>query len=194
MLGHPREALQLATAGRHGLTRAYSPACAADLWALAARAHASLGESREAAHAIAQSEASFEKVHRDDEPEWARFIDTAYLAGEWANAFGDIARPAESTRFARLSATEAHTQNRARRGALSQATLARAALTSGKLDLDIAVYNANRALNLAVTVTSSRCTDAITDLRARLQPFHTMALARDFDERARLALAAPRQT
>jgi len=69
MLGHPREALQLATAGRHGLTRAYSPACAADLWALAARAHASLGEFREAAHAIAQSEAAFEKVHRDDEPE-----------------------------------------------------------------------------------------------------------------------------
>ncbi|MGH3867093.1 MAG: hypothetical protein ACRDQ4_13310 [Pseudonocardiaceae bacterium] len=68
-LGHPREALQLAIAGRHGLSRAYSPACAADLWAMQARAHAALGESREAAHAIAQSEAAFEKVHRDDEPE-----------------------------------------------------------------------------------------------------------------------------
>jgi hypothetical protein len=194
MLGHPREALQLATVGRHGLTRAYSLACAADLWALQSRAHASLGEPREAAHAIAESEAAFERVRRDDEPEWARFIDTAYLTGEWANAFGDIARPAESTRFARLSATEAHTQKRARRGTLSHATLARAALTNGHLDLDTAVHNAHRALDLALTVTSSRCTHAITDLRTRLQPFHTMTLARDFDERARLTLATTHQT
>jgi hypothetical protein len=193
MLGHPREALQLATAGRHGLSRAYSPACAADLWALAARAHASLGESGQAAHAVAESEAAFERMHRDDEPEWARFIDTAYLAGEWANAFGDIARPVESTRFARRSAAEARHQKRARRGALSQATLARAALTSGTVDLDAAVHNANRALDLAITVTSSRCTLAIADLRARIRPFHTVALARDFDERARLALAATHQ-
>jgi hypothetical protein len=82
MLGHPKEALHLATAGRHGLTRAYSPACAADLWALQARAHGALGESREAAHAVAESEAAFERIERDNEPEWARFIDPAYLAGE----------------------------------------------------------------------------------------------------------------
>ncbi|MGH3901787.1 MAG: hypothetical protein ACRDTA_26735 [Pseudonocardiaceae bacterium] len=194
MLGHPHEALQLVTAGRHGLARAYSPACAADLWALAARAHATLGESREAAHAVAQSEAAFAHVQRDDEPEWARFIDTAYLAGEWANAFGDITRPVESIRFARRSVAEARNQKRARRGALSQTALARAALTSGNVDLDAAVHNANRALDLAVTVKSSRCTEAITDLRARIQPFHTITAARDFDERARLALAAIRQT
>ncbi|MGH3867092.1 MAG: hypothetical protein ACRDQ4_13305 [Pseudonocardiaceae bacterium] len=48
------------------------------------------------------------------------------------------------------------------------------------------MHNANRALDLAVTVTSFRCTHAITDLRARLQPFHTVSAARDFDERARL--------
>jgi hypothetical protein len=162
-------------------------------WAQA-RAHAVLGESREAAHAVAESEAAFDRVHRDDEPEWARFIDIACLAGEWANAFGDIARPAESTRFARRSAAEARHQNRARRGALSQVALARATLTSGNLDLDTAVHHANRALELAITVTSSRCTHAITDLRTRLQPFHTVALARDFDERAHLALAATRQT
>jgi hypothetical protein len=193
MLGHPHEALQLATTGRHGLRRAYSPACAADLWALQARAHAALRESGEAARAVAQSEAAFASIQRDDEPEWARFIDTAYLAGEWANAFGDITRPLESTRFARRSAAEARNQNRARRGALSQAALARAALTSGHVDLDVAVHNAHQALDLTLTVKSSRCTNAITDLRTRIQPFHTVAAARDFDERARLALAASHQ-
>jgi len=190
MLGHPQEALQLATAGRHGLTRAYSPACAADLWALQARAHGALGESREAAHAVAESERAFERIERDNEPEWARFIDPAYLAGEWANAFGDITRPIESTRFARRSAAEARHQKRARRGALSQTALARAARTSGQVDLDVAVHHAHRALDLTLTVKSSRCATAVSDLRARLQPFHTVTTARDFDERARLALAA----
>ncbi|MGH3924546.1 MAG: hypothetical protein ACRDTT_17085 [Pseudonocardiaceae bacterium] len=135
-----------------------------------------LGESREAAHAVAQSETAFGRIQRDDEPEWARFIDTAYLAGEWANAFVDIARPVESTHFARYSAAEARNQNRARRGALSQAALARAALTNGHVDLDEAVHNANRALDLAVTVKSSRCTEAITELRVRIQPFHAVAI------------------
>ncbi len=193
LLGHPREALQLALAGRHGLTRAYSPACAADLWALQARAHGALGEAREAAHAVAQSETAFGRIQREDEPEWARFIDPAYLAGEWANAFGDIARPLESTRFARRSAIEARTQNRARRGALSHAALARAALTHGHIDLDTALHHAHQALDLTVTVKSSRCTAAITDLRASIQPFRTVPTARDFDEQARLALAASHQ-
>lgn len=44
MLGYPREALQLAITGRHGLARAYNPACAARLFTLQARAHAALGE------------------------------------------------------------------------------------------------------------------------------------------------------
>jgi hypothetical protein len=178
------------TAGRHGLTRAYSPACAADLWALQARAHGALGESREAAHAVTESEMAFERIERDNEPEWARFIDSAYLAGEWANAFGDITRPIESTRFARRSAAEARHQKRARRGALSQTALARAALTSGHVDLDAAIHHAHRALDLTLTVKSSRCTTAVSDLRTRIQPFHTVTAARDFDERARLALAA----
>lgn len=192
MLGHPREALQLALAGRHGLTRAYSPACAADLWALQARAHGALGQSREAAHAVAKSERAFERIERDNEPEWARFIDPAYLAGEWANAFGDITRPIESTRFARRSAAEARHQKRARRGALSHIALARAALTSGHVDLDVALHHAHRALDLTLTVKSSRCTTAVSDLRARIQPFHTVTAARDFDERACLALATNR--
>jgi hypothetical protein len=55
------------------------------------------------------------------------------------------------------------------------------------------VNHASRALDLALTVKSSRCTTAIHDLRTRIQPFRTMSAARDFDERARLALAASHQ-
>lgn len=44
-------------------------------------------------------------------------------------------------------------------------------LARGNVDLETAVHNANRALDPAVTVKSSRCTEAITDLRDRIQPF-----------------------
>jgi len=99
MLGYPREALQLATTGRHGLSRAYSPACASRLFALQAGAHAALGDTTAAVRAVVESERAFEHIDTDAEPEWARFIDNAYLSGEWANTFADLQRPVESTRF-----------------------------------------------------------------------------------------------
>lgn len=186
MLGYPREALQLATTGRHGLVRASSPACAADLWALQARAHAALGDAKAAAHAVVESERVFERVDAGAEPEWARFIDDAYLPGEWANTFGDLARPAESTKFARRSISAAARQNRARRGALSQAALARAALV--RRDLEAALGAAHRAVDLSTTVESSRCLAAVRDLRSRISLYRTVTAAREFDDRAQEVL------
>jgi hypothetical protein len=141
MLGYPREALQLAITGRHGLARGYSPACAARLLALQARAHAALGEIKQAAHAVVESEHAFEHVDAGAEPEWARFIDDAYLSGEYAKTFGDLGRPVESTRFARHSIATARTQRRARSEAFSQTALAHAALA--RKDLETAVRAAH---------------------------------------------------
>ena len=69
MLGYPRETLQLAITGRHGLARAHSPACAVRLLALQARAHAALGEIKQAAHAVVKSEHALEHVDTGAEPE-----------------------------------------------------------------------------------------------------------------------------
>jgi hypothetical protein len=77
----------------------------------------------------------------------------------------------------------------ARRGALSRAALSRAALAGRDIDLDVAVHNAEQALDLAVTVKSSRCAEAVADLRARIRPFHGVTAAREFDDRALIALA-----
>lgn len=186
MLGYPREALQLATTGRHGLTRAYSPACAARLLALQARAHAALGDSKAAVHAVSESERAFERVDVAAEPEWARFIDSATLASVWADTFVDLGHPVEATRFARRSISSAASQNRARCGALSQAMLARAALI--RRDLDAALHAAHRAVDLSTTVQSSRCVAAVRDLQSRISPYRTIASARDFNDRAHEAL------
>jgi hypothetical protein len=66
---------------------------------------------------------------------------------------------------------------------LSQATLARAALT--RRDLDAALLAAHRAVELSTTVQSSLCVAAIQDLRSRISPYRAIASARNFDDRAR---------
>ncbi|MGH3908966.1 MAG: hypothetical protein ACRDTE_33020, partial [Pseudonocardiaceae bacterium] len=180
MLDFPREALQLATAGRHGLSRAYSPACASRLWALQAGSHAALGDSAGAVHAVIESERAFDSIDADAEPEWARFIDGPYLSGEWASVFAGIQRPVESIRFARRSIAEASQHGRVRREVFSQVALGRAGLAHR--DLDVALRAARRAVDLSTTVHSSRCLDAVRDLRSRLSPYRSVAQAREFDD------------
>jgi hypothetical protein len=119
MMNHPREALRLATTGRHGLTKAYSAACASRLLALEAGAHAALGDATAASRAVAESERAFESINAETEPEWARFIDSAYLSGEWANTFASLHQSAETTRCARRSIAEASQHRRARREVFS---------------------------------------------------------------------------
>ncbi|MGH3938988.1 MAG: hypothetical protein ACRDTG_10195 [Pseudonocardiaceae bacterium] len=183
LLGYPREALQLAITGRHGLTRGSSPACAARLFALQAGAHAALGDAKAAVSSVIESEHAFERINPDTEPEWARFYDEVHLSGKWSDAFVVLQRPVEATRFARRSISAAADQNRARREALSQATLARAALI--RKDLEAALRAAHRAVDLSTTGQSSRCIAAVRDLRPRISPYRAITSAREFDDRAR---------
>jgi len=100
----------------------------------------------------------------DDEPEWARLIDAAYLNGEYAHVFRDLRQPQEAATFAALSAQEAERQHRARRGSLAHATLARAALLDR--DLELAAAEATTTVELAAKVRSSRSIEAVHELRA----------------------------
>jgi hypothetical protein len=135
---------------------------------------------------VIESERAFERIDTEDGPEWTRFIDSAYLAGQWAEVFVDLDRPVEAARFARRSISVAADQNRARREALSQVALARAGLV--RCDLDAALRAAHRAVDLSTTVKSSRCLDAVRDLRSRISPFRSVTAAREFDDRAREVL------
>ncbi|WP_414170841.1 transcriptional regulator [Streptoverticillium reticulum] len=188
LLGHPDEGKRLAQAGRQGLTRTCSPACLADLWTLEARAHAVLGDKKATVHAINQAEQSFAEVDAANEPEWAKFIDPAYLRGEWANAFRDIDQPDHAEEHARASIVHARKQNRARRGAMSQAALAVTHLQ--RRDLEAAHAAGVRTLDLARRVKSSRSVEAVQDLQRRMIPFGKHPLVADFTERVRILQAA----
>jgi len=189
LLGHPEEGRKLAQAGRNALSRITpeSQACLSDLWALEGRALARLGEKKAAAHAVVQSEHASSNVDQDSEPEWARFIDPAYLNGEHAMTFRDLGDNEQSAVFARRSIEHARSQQRARRGAMSQAALAASHLQN--LDLEAAHAAAVRTINLSQQVKSSRCIEAVEDLRRRMVPFGQHSLVADFNERARVLAA-----
>ncbi|MFD7655865.1 helix-turn-helix domain-containing protein [Actinosynnema sp. NPDC059797] len=176
--GHPNHGAQLAKAGRTGLARGHSDAAMARLWALQARAEAAMGDGAAAARSVGQSETAFADVDQAEEPEWARFIDAAYLNGEYAHTFRDLHRPDEAAHFAGLSISDAQRQNRARRGAMAQAALSRSALDNH--DLEAAATAGVAATKLAATVKSTRSTEAVADLRARLQEHQTSPAVREF--------------
>lgn len=178
LTGNPDQGVQLARAGRAGLAQGYSPACLADLHALQARAEAAMGDAKSAAHNVHLSEKAFESTDPANEPEWARFIDVAYLNGEYAHTFRDLERPDEATQFARVSVADAERQNRARRGSLAQAALARAAIDAH--DLSAAASAGLAAAKLAATVKSSRSVEAVTDLRLRLHNHSGSPAVREF--------------
>jgi len=178
LTGHPDHALQLARAGRAGLRGTESRACLADLWALQARAEAALGYGTAVAHSVMASETCAANIDLDAEPDWARFIDPAYLNGEYGHAFRDLGRVGESTEFAQRSADAAAQQHRARRGSLAHATLARAALADH--DLEAAAHAATTTAQLAATVRSSRSTQAVDDLRQRIREHDDSPAVSDF--------------
>ncbi|MBB4923213.1 hypothetical protein FHR34_002206 [Kitasatospora kifunensis] len=191
LLGKPDEGLRLAQAGRQGLSRTpESAACLADLWALEGRALAKLEDKAAARHAVAESERAFARVApgNEDEPEWARFIDPAYLNGEHAHTFQDIGDSAQAETYARLSIDHARAQRRARRGAMSQAALAVSHLQ--RRDLEAAHAAGVRTLNLTRQVQSSRAVEAVQNIKRQLTPFGRHPLVADFNERARDLLAA----
>jgi tetratricopeptide (TPR) repeat protein len=170
------------------LSKVDAPACLADLWTLEARALAVIGDKFGAAHAINAAESAFDRIEPDREPEWARFIDAAYVCGEWANAFRDLGQPDEAEPHARRSIAYARRQNRARRGALSYAALAVAHLQ--KRDLEAAYAAGVRTLDLARKVKSSRSVDAVRGVRQHMAAFGSHPLVADFTERTRTLLAA----
>ncbi|MEW1655618.1 transcriptional regulator [Streptomyces sp. NPDC093707] len=189
LLGNPAEGRRLAQAGRQGLMKTTSPACLADLWCLEARALALLGEKAAAAHAVAQSEKAYERVEGlDDEPDWAEFIDPAYLHGEHANTFRDLGDAEAAEEHARRSIEHAAVQKRARRGAMSHAALAVSHLQ--RRDLEAAHAAGVRTIKLSAQVKSSRAVEAVQDLQRRMQPFGRHRLVADLNERARELVAA----
>jgi hypothetical protein len=186
LLGHPGEALMLARAGQRGISTTSPPACLARLQILEARAHGSLRDATAATAAVARAERTFAAVDPANEPEWARFIDRAYLFGEAAHCFRDLSQPDQIDRFGTESDEDATRQGRARRSAFSQAVLATADVQRG--EIEAATARGMHVIDLAATIESTRAVEAVRDLQRRLACHSHEPDVRQFNTRAKEAL------
>lgn len=168
-IGHPRDALEAATAGAQVGRLASSPATVTRCLAMQARAHARAGERRKAHLAMAQAERELDRIHPHNEPEWVRFFDHAQLATECTYAHHDLQDPAARNgqwlidtvgtmrrRHVLVAATLAANHTQDRRGGDIEAACALLTGTAHQLS----------------SLTSKRALDAVNSVRRQLTTMH----------------------
>ncbi|MFE6160411.1 hypothetical protein ACFQ7F_16035 [Streptomyces sp. NPDC056486] len=92
-LGRPDDALELIHLAQYGSRDCASPRTQAMLYAMEARAYASMGQPGKCKRAVRMAEDTFADAADCDEPEpdWIRFFSEAELNGENAHSFRDLA-------------------------------------------------------------------------------------------------------
>ncbi|MFG2502662.1 hypothetical protein ACGFSB_31170 [Streptomyces sp. NPDC048441] len=92
-LGRPDDALELIHLAQYGSRDCASPRTQAMLYAMEARAYASMGQPGKCKRAVRMAEDTFADAadFDDPEPDWIRFFSAAELNGENAHSFRDLA-------------------------------------------------------------------------------------------------------
>ncbi|WP_424536095.1 hypothetical protein ACOZ38_39885 [Sphaerisporangium viridialbum] len=165
-IGQPRHALDLARAAQLSARRAEVPSLLAEAYVLEAHAHAALSDGAACALALHEADLAFDRRRPDEEPEWIRYFDEAYLAAKYAHCFRDLGDGAQAVRYARRSLDMDGRYVRGRMFNLS--LLASAHALQG--DAEEASRVGTSALDLAAGLQSVRTRSYVADLRKRLEP------------------------
>ena len=186
-IGQPRHALDLARAARLSARRAEISSLLAEAHVLEAHAHAALGDRTACARALHEADLAFDQRRPEDDPEWIRYFDEAYLAAKYAQCFRDLRDGPQAVRYARRSLDMDGRYVRGRMFNLS--LLASAHALCG--DVEEACQVGASALDLAGGLQSVRTRSYVADLRKRLEPLGRTPAVAALVQRAReLAPAA----
>lgn len=180
-LGHPREAVQLARAAQQGAKGAATPAAMAVFYAVEARGHGLLGDSRGCSAALTKAESALTAATQENEPAWTGFFDEAQLADEFGHCYRDLGEPRMAQRFAERS-LNLRSESYARSKAFCQTVLAAAFLGQGELEQACSV--GRHALDKVGRLRSVRGNEYILDFQRRLMPFKTERVAQTFSAQA----------
>ncbi|WP_181781042.1 hypothetical protein [Pseudonocardia pini] len=167
-IGRFEQAVQLARAGQSIPGHKRSGAVASLLFAMEARALASLGDGPGSAAAITRAEQAFHTRDPDNDPAWISYFDETELAGEAAHCFRDLRRPNETGEFATLAIKPDVTPPRTR--AFITLVSAVGALHAGHLDESVEI--ARGALTTAGPLRSSRYQRYVHDFIAIVSRLH----------------------
>jgi hypothetical protein len=179
-LGSPREIAQLARAAQEGARGQVTPTTQAMFFAAEARGHAQLGDARACQLTTSRALDAMERSRPDDDPEWIRHFDYAYLADELAHCHRDLEQPGPAQRYAG-EALEAHPEKRVRRRAVDLLLLADAQVQ--QREVEAACGTAKQAVELLAGLRSNRGAEYLDDFRRRLEPFRDEKVVQEFNAR-----------
>lgn len=166
-LGHTRQAINLAGAGRTIAEHAGSFATAARCTAMEARGHAVAGDRAATGRLIAEAERQLDTVVWAEEPERVHFFTNEQLMTEFAYASAALG---DNTRVQQLASVITPGMMQ-RRHVLLTATLARSYLdpaTPRARDIEAVCAILGNVLSAATSITSPRASTALRSVRRRL--------------------------
>ncbi|WP_269859024.1 transcriptional repressor NsdA [Streptomyces sp. RPT161] len=90
-LGRPDDALELIHLAQYGSRDTATATTQSMLYAMEARAYASMGQVQKCHRAVRMAEDTFTDRHPDEDPDWMRFFSEAELNAENAHSYRDLA-------------------------------------------------------------------------------------------------------
>jgi hypothetical protein len=188
-MGDPAEGLSLAQVGLTTARTSGSPLGMMRIHAMAARAHAALGDRRRAAHELQLAELALDASHGpDSEGEWVRYLDRGYLSGETAQCLSMLGSHAQAGALAERAVNGS--TGKGRRQSINLVLVATSRLNGADADLEGALEAGHAAVRHMIGVSSERSASALRAFRARLRPYSQEPRVRAFDVEADHILAA----
>ncbi|MEV4709601.1 XRE family transcriptional regulator [Actinoplanes sp. NPDC049316] len=174
--GYPQQGLRLAQTALAGAAAGTTPAVLASIWAVVARSYARLGDESACTMALRSAEMHLANSDAGTEPEWIRYLTSAYLADEVAHCMFDLCRHESAQREIRQAVIGVG-HSRVRRLVIDTALLASSLAATGRIDE--ACVRGREAVNLATRTASARAVQRVAQVRADLIPFEDVQAVRD---------------
>ncbi|WP_331766152.1 transcriptional regulator [Embleya sp. NBC_00896] len=181
-----RQAIAFAEAGLRTAGPYLSPALAADLFAMQAKAFARMRHPTAARDSLGRAEEAYGRIRRADEPPETNYVQPGLVEAQAAEALLSLGDHRPALRFAE-EAVDAQTHAR---GVVHRlATLTSVAVACH--DLDQAVASASATLDAAQGMESRRLTDRLKGMHRKLAPHTGVPAVREVAERVETVLAMP---
>lgn len=181
----PDEAILLARAAQETARVTGSALLLSEGLVTEAQGHARRGDHRTCARLLHDAERSLDRARPEDEPDWLRYFDAAYLAARMAHCFRDVEQWDSAETYAKRSLEMDARFVRGR--AFNLVLLATVRVRS---DLDEALVAGREAVDLASGLQSYRARQYIADLQARMTQRVREPRVRQFNDYVEARLGA----
>ncbi|WP_131785197.1 hypothetical protein [Protofrankia symbiont of Coriaria ruscifolia] len=185
-LGRPMDAIDLALAAQQSAKRSKIFSLLAESYTLEAHSHAVRGDRRACFSAMALAEQAFDRANPENEPEWIRYFDSAYMSAKFAHCLRDLGAAKEAEPYALRSLDMK--QNYVRGRSFNMALLASIYGSCGEVDQACAM--GTETIQIMQTLNSRRCHHYIRDVRRSLSQYRSMPVVREFEQASTQAFSA----